>query len=81
MTSGVFALSRNPIYLGNTLLLLGLALALHWPWLLVTALVAAVSVNQLAIKREERHLAARFGPVFAEYSQRVPRWFGFPRLR
>lgn len=81
VTNGVFALSRNPIYLGNTLLLLGLALALHSPWLLVTALVAAVLVNQLAIKREERHLAARFGTLFAQYRQRVPRWFGFPRRR
>ena len=81
VTGGVFALSRNPIYLGNTLLLLGAALALGCPWLLVTALVAAVLVNQLAIKREERHLAARFGSAFAEYRQHVPRWIGLPRRR
>ncbi len=77
VTSGVFAYSRNPIYLGNTLLLSGLALALVWPWLLATALVAAVLVHHLAIRREERHLSARFGAAFVEYAQRVPRWFGF----
>lgn len=77
VTSGVFAYSRNPIYLGNTLLLAGLALALAWPWLLATALVAAMLVDHLAIRREERHLSARFGEAFAQYAGRVPRWFGF----
>lgn len=79
VTGGVFAISRNPIYLGNTLLLVGIALALGWPWLLATASGAAVMVHHLAIKREERHLAARFGQAFADYRQRVPRWLGFPR--
>lgn len=76
VTTGVFAYSRNPIYLGNTLLLTGLALALAWPWLLVTALVSAALVQHFAIEREERHLSARFGEEFAQYARRVPRWFG-----
>lgn len=81
VTGGVFALSRNPIYLGNTVLLIGLALALAWPWLLATTAAAVVLVDRLAIRREERHLSARFGPAFADYARRVPRWFGFPRRR
>jgi len=39
-------------------------------------LIAAVLVDRLAIRREERHLAARFGPAFADYARRVPRWIG-----
>lgn len=78
VTGGVFAISRNPIYLGNTLLLVGLALALVWPWLVVTALLAAVLVDRLAIRREEEHLSVRFGPAFADYVRHVPRWIGWP---
>ncbi len=76
VTTGVFAFSRNPIYLGNTFALAGVALALALPWLLVTTLVAAVVVDRLAIRREEQHLSARFGPAFHDYVRRVPRWIG-----
>lgn len=79
VTSGVFAFSRNPIYLGNTFALAGVALALVLPWLLVTTLMVAVLVDRLAIRREERHLAARFGAAYADYAGRVPRWIGFRR--
>lgn len=76
VSGGVFALTRNPIYLGNTLLLLGVGLALPSAWMLAAALVAALLVDRLAIRREEQHLAARFGPAFADYAARVPRWIG-----
>lgn len=76
VTSGAFAWSRNPIYLGNTVALAGIALALGWPWLLLTTLIVAVLVDRLAIRREERHLLARFGAAYAEYARRVPRWIG-----
>lgn len=79
VSTGVFAISRNPIYLGNTLLLAGIALAWPLPWLLLTALISALLVDRLAIRREERHLSARFGAAFAEYMQRVPRWIGWRR--
>lgn len=79
VTGGVFALTRNPIYLGNTLLLVGVGLVLSSAWMLAAALVAAVLVDRLAIRREERHLAARFGPAFVDYAARVPRWIGVRR--
>lgn len=79
VTTGVFAFSRNPIYLGNTLALAGIALALSLPWLLMTTLLVAVLVDRLAIRREERHLSARFGPAFTDYARRVPRWIGLRR--
>lgn len=76
VTDGVFAFSRNPIYLGNTVLLIGLALVLRWPWLVACALVAALLVDRLAIRREERHLRARFGQDYTDYAARVSRWIG-----
>lgn len=79
LTGGVFAISRNPIYLGNTVLLIGVAMALPSLWMAAGALLAAALVDRLAIRREERHLAARFGPAYADYARRVPRWIGLRR--
>jgi protein-S-isoprenylcysteine O-methyltransferase Ste14 len=76
VTTGPFAWSRNPIYLGNTIAMTGAALAFANPWFLPAALLAAVAVTRLAIRREEAHLAARFGAAWAAYSQRTARWFG-----
>jgi protein-S-isoprenylcysteine O-methyltransferase Ste14 len=72
--SGVYAYSRNPIYLGNTLLLAGFAIALRWGWLAAATPLTMVAVTWLAIRREEQHLALRFGENWRAYSARVRRW-------
>lgn len=79
LTDGVFALTRNPIYVGNTLLLSGVGVALPSAWMVAGALLAALLVDRLAIRREERHLSARFGRAYADYVARVPRWIGIRR--
>lgn len=76
VTNGPFAFTRNPIYLGNTIALLGLGLMLENPWLLAAAIGAAVATDHLAARREEAHLAAKFGAEFTAYAARVPRWLG-----
>jgi len=77
VTSGPFAWSRNPIYLGNTIAMLGAALAFANPWVVPAALVAAFGVTRLAIEREEAHLAAQFGLAWEVYSRRTARWLGW----
>lgn len=74
ITSGPFSFSRNPIYLGNTLLLAGAAPAFAAPWFLPCALAGAVLTHILAIRREEVHLAAKFGAAWDAYAARTPRW-------
>jgi protein-S-isoprenylcysteine O-methyltransferase Ste14 len=76
VTNGPFAWSRNPIYLGNTVLLTGAAFAFHNPWFLPAALATAVAVRFLAIGREEAHLARQFGTAWDAYRARTRRWFG-----
>jgi protein-S-isoprenylcysteine O-methyltransferase Ste14 len=76
VTTGPFAWSRNPIYLGNTIALSGAAFAFGNPWFLAAALVVAIAVTQLAVKREEAHLAQLFGAEWRAYTQRTARWFG-----
>lgn len=71
---GPFRLSRNPIYLGNTLLLVGVGLATGNGWFVITAFIAAALVDRLAIRREERHLSSRFGADWVAYAAKTPRW-------
>ncbi len=74
VTTGPFAFSRNPIYLANGLLLAGAGLALANAWLLPAALAQMALVTRLAIRREEAHLAIRFGDGWTAYAAAVPRW-------
>ncbi|WP_244432062.1 isoprenylcysteine carboxylmethyltransferase family protein [Rhodopseudomonas sp. B29] len=74
VTGGPFRASRNPIYLANTLLLIGIGLAFGNLWFVLMAFVSAVLVDRLAIRREERHLASRFGDDWTAYAATTPRW-------
>ena len=76
VTRGPFAFSRNPIYLGNTLMMAGVGLAVGNPWFIATGLAAALLVERLAIRREEQYLDARFGQAWRDYCARVGRGFG-----
>jgi protein-S-isoprenylcysteine O-methyltransferase Ste14 len=74
VASGPFSFSRNPIYLANTMITIGLGFMSGIIWFLPLALIAAVLTQHLAIKREEAHLEARFGKAFREYAKKVRRW-------
>jgi protein-S-isoprenylcysteine O-methyltransferase Ste14 len=74
VTTGAFSFTRNPIYLANTLLMLGVALIAGILWFIPLALIAAFLTQKLAIEREEKHLAARFGKKYFDYAKRVRRW-------
>jgi protein-S-isoprenylcysteine O-methyltransferase Ste14 len=71
---GPFRFSRNPIYLANTWLLIGIGLAFGNAWFIVFAALSALAIDRLAIRREERHLALRFGDDWLDYASRTPRW-------
>lgn len=74
ITSGPFRFTRNPIYLGNTVAMLGLSVYLDNGWFALLGLGAAFAVDRLAIRREEAHLAARFKEAWLSYSAHTPRW-------
>ncbi|QIL84610.1 isoprenylcysteine carboxylmethyltransferase family protein [Vibrio sp. HDW18] len=72
--SGVFALSRNPMYLALLLLLFGLA---YWQQNALSLVISAgfvMYMNHYQIEPEERILHAKFGEVYLNYTQRVRRW-------
>lgn len=74
VTEGPFGITRNPIYLANTLLLLGVGLVSGIAWFVLLALIAAFITQKVAIEREERWLADKFGKRYRDYAKRVRRW-------
>lgn len=77
-TSGPYAYTRNPLYLGSIIIAAGFAVAARSGWVAAIAVLILVVIYVPVIGGEEEFLRARF-PEFAEYSRRVPRLF--PRLR
>lgn len=76
VTSGLFALSRNPIYLSDALILLGAILLLDA--ILALPLVAGFVwlIETRFIRDEEARLSAAFGAEFDLWAARTRRWFG-----
>lgn len=75
VSTGPFAVSRNPIYLANTMLTIGAGLMSGIIWFLPLAFIAAFATQKLAIEREEAHLSAKFGKNWRDYAKKVRRWF------
>jgi protein-S-isoprenylcysteine O-methyltransferase Ste14 len=71
--SGVFGLSRNPIFLGMMLTLLGLFLVIPNALTQLTFLMGVVLI-QIQVRLEEQYLAKSHGDEYAEYRGRVRRW-------
>ena len=74
LTTGIFAFSRNPIYLGDALILFGLCLRWGaWPSLILVPLFL-ILIERRFILAEEARLEAGFPEAFAAYRARVRRW-------
>ena len=71
---GIYSISRNPMYLGFFLLLVGWAIHLSNAAALVALPLFILYMNRFQIKPEEEILAALFGQAFEEYKSRVSRW-------
>jgi len=78
ISSGPFALVRNPLYLGNVALWVGFALAARILWM-APVIVLVLGFEYHAIVRwEETLLASRRGDEYRAYAARVPRWLPNP---
>lgn len=73
-TGGPFRFSRNPIYLGDGFILIGVALLLNTLWPLLFAPLIWVMLRYGVIRHEEAHLEAKFGEAYRQYQRRVRRW-------
>ena len=74
VVEGVYRFTRNPIYVGFLLIVVGLAVAVNNAWLLLAALALFVLLHFGVVKREETYLSGKFGSAYSEYCKRVRRW-------
>jgi protein-S-isoprenylcysteine O-methyltransferase Ste14 len=74
VTDGLFKWTRNPMYLGLTLFLIGLAVILGTLWSFLGPIVFAVIADQWYIRLEERALQEKFGESYEAYRRNVRRW-------
>ena len=72
--TGPYACTRNPMYIGLGLFVLGLAVVLASGWTLALLVPAALVLHYGVVKREERYLEAKFGEDYRAFKASVPRY-------
>lgn len=72
--AGPYRFTRNPMYLGVTIVQVGLGLALNNLWISVLAIPALVAVHFIAVVPEEKYLSEKFGENYTRYCARVRRY-------
>ena len=74
ISTGIYAYSRNPIYVGFFLILIGIGIFLNSFWILISFIPSAVLIYYIAIKKEEVYLEKKFGEEYIHYKNKVRRW-------
>jgi protein-S-isoprenylcysteine O-methyltransferase Ste14 len=73
-TSGIYRISRNPMYVGLIVVYLGITCFIGNWWNIILSPLLFVIVQEYVIKREEKYLILEFGQQFEEYRRAVRRW-------
>jgi protein-S-isoprenylcysteine O-methyltransferase Ste14 len=80
ITTGIYAYTRNPLYLSSTILFIGWSLLTRFtPFVFITLLFIILFVR--VAKWEEKELLERFGPEYLEYKQRVAFMIPYPKRK
>jgi protein-S-isoprenylcysteine O-methyltransferase Ste14 len=74
VTNGLYAYSRNPIYVGLALIYFGIAIVANSFWLVILWVPVAIIMRHGVVAREEAHLRAKFHEDYEHYSSEVRRW-------
>ncbi|MEO7209491.1 MAG: isoprenylcysteine carboxylmethyltransferase family protein [Chitinophagaceae bacterium] len=73
-TTGIYATTRNPMYVGLVLIYMGIAcFAGNW-WTFILLPILILIVQEYIIKREEKYLEVEFGQAFNDYRKKTRRW-------
>jgi protein-S-isoprenylcysteine O-methyltransferase Ste14 len=73
--TGPYSLVRNPIYVGNLLICLGLVISSELLWFAPIAFFYCLGLYSLVVRYEEEHLLEKYGEDYRKYLSEVPRWF------
>jgi protein-S-isoprenylcysteine O-methyltransferase Ste14 len=74
VSAGPYRLTRNPMYLGMVLFLLGLSLVFSLEWGLILTPLLWLAYDRLVVAREEAYLTRKFGEAYREFLGRTRRW-------
>jgi protein-S-isoprenylcysteine O-methyltransferase Ste14 len=74
VTSGIYRFTRNPMYLGFLMMVIGFPLAYVSFWGVILAPFFVLSMNQLVIEKEEAYLEKKFGEAYTSFKSGVKRW-------
>jgi protein-S-isoprenylcysteine O-methyltransferase Ste14 len=73
-TGGVYQWTRNPLYTGGTLLMLGIALVFAIDWLVLLIVPSVLILHFGVVTREEQYLEKKFGASYRQYKASVARY-------
>jgi protein-S-isoprenylcysteine O-methyltransferase Ste14 len=76
VTTGPFRFTRNPLYVGLTLVYLGLTLGFDTWWGIVLLVPLMVVLHVGVVRREESYLERKFGDEYRQYKRKVGRYIG-----
>ena len=74
VSTGIYRLSRNPIYINMAILQAALGLLVNNMWTLLMIIPVLIVIHYLVVLREEVYLEAKFGDAYLDYKSRVRRW-------
>jgi protein-S-isoprenylcysteine O-methyltransferase Ste14 len=79
-TTGLYHLSRNPIYLSTNLIFTGIGIA-GASWLILLLIAVTIILQNITIDAEERWCLEKYGDAYREYMNRTPKWIGIPKSK
>ncbi len=78
VTKGVYRYSRNPMYIGEFFVYLGIAIiCISWIFLLIA--IDYIALSYVWARFEEQECLKKYGDSYREYMNRIPRWIGKPK--
>jgi protein-S-isoprenylcysteine O-methyltransferase Ste14 len=75
VSSGVYRFTRNPIYVGFMIVVIGAAIGFNSWWVLLSIVPLFLLLQFGVVLREEKYLSGKFGSPYDDYRGRVRRWF------
>jgi len=80
VTSGIYRISRHPIYFSGFLLNLSIGIVCA-SWVVMLCAILWIVFFHIVVPTEERFLIGQYGDAYREYMNRTPRWIGIPKSR
>lgn len=74
VAQGIYRFTRNPMYLGMTLIYCAVAVAADAPVVFWMLIPLSMTIHYGVVLREERYMAGKFGAAYIDYTNTVPRW-------